>query len=259
MLELDASATSAREAAASHTQMPCRQILLIEDDSEIVDLLEPVLRLEGFAVQSASSGEEGLEILAHAHPDLVLLDVMLPGMNGFETLRRIRATSAIPVIMLTARGQDVDRIVGLEIGADDYLPKPFNIRELSARIQAVLRRSSSAPSSATTPAAAVPPQIGVHLDSQSRSVRREGQLLDLTSAEYELLRILMQSGSQPVTREVLCRKVFDREYSVLDRGIDNLISSLRKKLGPTSDGLERIKTIRNVGYVFASPGSSCGD
>lgn len=234
--------------------VPARRILVVEDDQDILDLLRPSLLLEGFAVDTAVSGEAGLDALRSTVFDIVLLDVMLPGINGFETLRRIRAEFTVPVIMLTARGSEVDRIVGLEIGADDYLPKPFSFRELAARIQAVLRRSAQpVPASPSLPAAAK----GVHLDARTRTVRSDGQLLDLTAAEYDLLKLLMQAGGQPVTRELLCRKVFDREYSVLDRGIDNLISSVRRKLGPTPEGLERIKTIRNVGYVFTSPESTC--
>lgn len=232
-----------------------RKVLVIEDDREILDLLRPSLVLEGFAVDTATSGEAALDTLRATAFDIILLDVMLPGINGFETLRRIRAEFPTPVIMLTARGAEVDRIVGLEIGADDYIPKPFSFRELVARMQAVLRRTFHPPSPA--PAAIPAAAKGVYLDARTRSVRSDGQLLDLTAAEYEVLRLLMQARGEPVSREVLCRKVFDREYSVLDRGIDNLISSVRKKLGPTPDGLERIKTIRNVGYVFTSPESTC--
>ncbi|MBL8209658.1 MAG: response regulator transcription factor [Bryobacterales bacterium] len=236
-------------------QVAGRKVLVIEDDQEILDLLRPSLVLEGFAVDTATSGEAGLDLLRATTFDLVLLDVMLPGINGFETLRRIRAEFPTPVIMLTARGAEVDRIVGLEIGADDYIAKPFSFRELVARMQAVLRRSFPSLTPSAMPVPASPK--GVHLDGRTRSVRCDGQLLELTAAEYEVLRLLMQAGGEPVTREVLCRKVFDREYSVLDRGIDNLISSVRRKLGPTPDGLERIKTIRNVGYVFTSPESTC--
>jgi two-component system response regulator CpxR len=175
---------------------------------------------------------------------LILLDVTLPGISGFEALRRLRATSQTPVIMLTARGEEIDRVVGLEIGADDYLPKPFSLRELVARMNAILRRASRPAESSD------PPSAPIALDPRSRTVRRQGKPLDLTTAEFDLLRMLMDSAGTPVPREDLCRDVFGREYTVFDRGIDNLISSLRRKLGPTRDGLERIKTIRNVGYQF---------
>lgn len=233
--------------------MPRTSLLLIEDDAQIVELLVASLRMEGYEVEAAGSGEAGLARLAAGGYGLVLLDVMLPGMNGFETLRRIRSGSTVPVIMLTARGEEVDRIVGLEIGADDYLPKPFHFRELTARIQAVLRRSAGP---GVTPAR---PSGGVTLDAKARTVRRDGELVELTSAEFELLRMLIEAEGEAVSRELLCRQVLDREYTVLDRGIDNLVSSVRKKLGPTAEGRERIQTIRNLGYVFVAPDGTCGD
>lgn len=224
-----------------------QRILLIDDDLALVELLEDALRREGFSVSAASSGETGLEMTTIENFQLVLLDVTLPGINGFETLRRLRAQSSVPVLMLTARGEDLDRIVGLEIGADDYLPKPFHLRELVARMNAVLRRSSQP---ALSSRLALP---GIQLDGHSRLVRRDGQVLDLTTSEFDLLRVLMESAGKPVAREELCQQVLGRDLNPLDRGIDNLVSSLRRKLGPTEEGLERIKTVRNTGYLYTGP------
>lgn len=231
-----------------------QSILLIDDDPSLVELLEESLRNEGFTVLAANSGEIGLEMVAIQSFQLVLLDVTLPGINGFETLRRLRARSNVPVLMLTARGEDLDRIVGLEIGADDYLPKPFHFRELVARMNAVLRRT--APSFANAPRGL---QAGIQLDVHSRLVRRDGTVLDLTTSEFDLLRVLMDSAGTTVPREALCQQVLDREFNPLDRGIDNLISSLRRKLGPTDDGLERIKTVRNLGYLYTGPAPEPAD
>ena len=167
-------------------------------------------------------------------------------------LRRLRRESDVPVIMLTARGEEVDRIVGLEIGADDYLPKPFSVRELVARINAILRRAGK--SSVTTPAEETRRELkrgSVRIDLLTRAVRRNGEIVSLTTSEFELLRVLMESAGVPLSREDLSRSVFEREYSVFDRSIDNLVSALRRKLGATTDGLERIKSIRNVGYMYA--------
>jgi len=231
-------------------------ILVIDDDREMVELLAQSLTQEGFAVSTAASGEEGIEQARGTQPTLVLLDVTLPGINGFEVLRRLRRESDVPVIMLTARGEEVDRIVGLEIGADDYLPKPFSVRELIARINAILRRAGSARAAqASSDGAGREIRCGsVSLDLARRSVRRDGRIVSLTTTEFELLRALMESAGHPVRREDLSKSVLDREYSVFDRAIDNLVSALRRKLGATPEGLERIKSIRNVGYMYADLG-----
>lgn len=223
------------------------RLLLIDDDSSLSALLASGLTAEAFTVTVAATGELGLAALEQQPPDLVLLDVMLPGINGFEVLRRLRARSSVPVIMLTARGEDIDRIVGLEIGADDYLPKPFNFRELVARIQAVLRRAAAPPPFPKSPSIE---RGGVRIDPGARRVSAAGTVIDLTTSEFDLLHVLLQSPGKPVSRETLCRAVFDREFTIFDRSIDNLVSSLRRKLGPTPDGLERIKTVRNQGYLF---------
>jgi DNA-binding response OmpR family regulator len=228
-----------------------RKLLIIDDDREMADLLRESLAQEGFELSTVQSGEEGIERGRSTGLDLILLDVNLPGMNGFEVLRRLRRESDVPVIMLTARGEDVDRIVGLEIGADDYLPKPFNVRELVARINAILRRAGR---ERVVPADTNSRELrrgSVSVDLLARAVRRDGQIVPMTTSEFELLRVLMESAGAPVRRQDLSKSVFDREYSVFDRSIDNLVSALRRKLGANSEGLERIKSIRNIGYMYA--------
>src|SRR5689334_17065275 len=177
---------------------------------------------------------------------------MLPGMNGFEVLRKIRSTSKIPVLLLTARGEDVDRIVGLEIGADDYLPKPFNPRELVARIRAVLRRSATGePSGPPVPQLV---RVGdIELDPATRSVRHAGQPVELTSVEFNLLEVLLREAGRVVTRERLAEVVLSRKFSPFDRSIDMHVSKVRKKLGDSDGGNDYIKTVRGVGYIFARP------
>lgn len=225
------------------------RVLVIDDDRSISLLLGEGLASEGFTVEVAETGEDGLRHLEQHGADIVLLDVMLPGINGFEVLRRLRGRWTVPVIMLTAKGDDIDRIVGLEIGADDYLPKPFNFRELVARIHAILRRSNPVAAQGG-PKSGTFVRSGVRLSESARSVSCDGRPIDLTTSEFDLLHAFLHSPGEPLQREVLCRAVFDREYTVYDRSIDGLVSSLRRKLGPTPDGLERIKTVRNLGYLF---------
>jgi two-component system response regulator CpxR len=229
------------------------KILVVDDDGEMVALLSQSLTQEGFDVCAAPTGEDGLAVSRDTGADVVLLDVNLPDINGFEVLRRLRRQSDVPVIMLTARGEEVDRIVGLEIGADDYLPKPFSVRELVARIHAILRRAART-NLTQGPAANNRRAItlgSISIDLSTRTVRRDGRIVPTTTSEFDLLRALMESPGNPVRREDLSKQVFDREYSVFDRSIDNLITALRRKLGATAEGLERIKSIRNVGYMFA--------
>jgi DNA-binding response OmpR family regulator len=186
-----------------------------------------------------------------------VLDVMLPGLNGFEVLRRIRAESKVPVLMLTARGDDVDRIVGLEIGADDYLPKPFNPRELLARIRAILRRAIlDKPGYETTTRKLI---VGdVELDSGTRAVSRAGENVELTAVEFDLLEKLLRAAGRIITREELSKEVLGRSSSPFDRSIDMHISNLRKKLGHHFGATERIKTVRGVGYIYAQASVSGG-
>src|SRR5437660_2865726 len=227
------------------------RILVIDDDVELCTLVGEYLAPEGFLVECAHDGKRGLEAAVTGEHLLVVLDVMLPGMNGFDVLRRIRGKSRVPVLLLTARGEDVDRIVGLEIGADDYLPKPFNPRELVARIRAILRRTKPA-----NQADGIPEVLSVgdvELDPATRSVQRAGQPVDLTSVEFNLLEVLLREAGRVVTRERLVNAVLSRKFMPFDRSIDMHVSKVRRKLGDSEEDGGHIKTIRGVGYMFARP------
>jgi len=226
---------------------PVERILVIDDDAELCALVSEYLRPEGFQVEAVHEGKTGLARALSGDHLLVVLDVMLPALNGFDVLRRIRDSSRIPVLLLTARGEDVDRIVGLEIGADDYLPKPFNPRELVARIRAILRRSNK------TEEQEVPAVIrvgDVELDPATRTVLHGGRPVDLTSVEFELLQVLLREAGRVVTREALVDEVLGRKFSPFDRSIDMHVSKVRKKLGDSETG-DYIKTVRGAGYIFA--------
>ena len=232
------------------------RILIIDDDVALCELVTEYLAPLGFQIDSVHRGDAGAEQALAEKYSLVVLDVMLPGLNGFEVLRRIRTESKVPVLMLTARGDDVDRIVGLEIGADDYLPKPFNPRELTARIRAILRRTQGdEPISATTAKVAVG---DVELDNGTRAVLRSGESVELTSVEFDLLDRLLRSAGRIVTREELSQQVLKRSSSPFDRSIDMHISNLRKKLGHRYGPHERIKTVRGVGYIYAQASDNAG-
>jgi two-component system response regulator CpxR len=227
------------------------QILIIDDDVALCELVTEYLEPLGFEIQAVNRGDQGAEVALSGHFSIVVLDVMLPGLNGFEVLRRIRAESKVPVLMLTARGDDVDRIVGLEIGADDYLPKPFNPRELVARIRAILRRSQT--EDARGQNQALPLTAGdVELDPATRVVRRAGQVIEVTAVEFDLLEKLLRAAGRIITREELSKEVLGRSTSPFDRSIDMHISNLRKKLGHQLGDVERIKTVRGVGYIYAA-------
>jgi two-component system response regulator CpxR len=218
-------------------------ILLVDDDAELCALLTEFLTREGFTLDCALEGHLGLEKAALAGVDLVVLDVMLPGIDGFEILRRLRQQSKVPVMMLTARGEDVDRIVGLDLGADDYLAKPFNPRELVARIRAILRRYEPRPQ-------AVSGRLEVHgvtLDPGTRQVFSRGKAVELTTFEFDILELLMRSAGRVLSRDDLMENFYNRKATPFDRSIDMHISHLRKKL---EDGETLIKTIRGVGYQF---------
>jgi two-component system response regulator CpxR len=226
------------------------RVLLIDDDAELCDLLARYLRGEGFDVRLNHDGPSGLESVRRGGFDIALIDVMLPGMNGFDLVRSIRASSDLPILMLTARGDEVDRIVGLELGADDYLPKPFHSRELLARMNAILRRSRSRVS--------VQPHVGdrlvigdIDLDISARMTKRGGERIELTSVEFHLLELLLRSAGRVVSREELFRRVLGRREASYDRSLDMHISNLRKKLGHLGGSNERIKTVRGSGYIYA--------
>jgi two-component system response regulator CpxR len=227
------------------------RILVIDDDAELCELLGEYLGQEGFVVESVSDGAAGLERTLSGVHALVVLDVMLPEMNGFVLLRRIRERSKVPVLMLTARGDDVDRIVGLEMGADDYLPKPFNPRELVARIRAVMRRAAASEVSPESPDRPECVRVGdVELSPQTRVVRRGGEVVELTSVEFSLLEVLLRSAGAVVSREELSGSALGRKLSAYDRSVDVHMSSLRRKLGHRVGEMERIKNIRGVGYMY---------
>jgi len=224
------------------------RILVIDDDAELCKLVARFLTAEGFRVETVRTSTQGVERARSGEHELIVLDVMLPGMDGFEILRRLRTESRTPVLMLTARGDDLDRILGLEIGADDYLPKPFNPRELAARIRAILRRANasvSAPNSAPLVVA------DLEVNPNSRIARIRGEVLNLTTIEFDLLDKFMNSVGRVIGREELVKEVLGREFSPFDRSIDTHVCNLRKKIGSYSNGTERIKNIRGVGYLFA--------
>ena len=224
-------------------------ILVIDDDVELCALVAEYLRAEGFSVESVHDGERGHQRAVEGKYVLAVLDVMLPGMNGFEVLRKIRSASKLPVLLLTARGQEVDRIVGLEIGADDYLPKPFNPRELVARIRAILRRTRGDGAAGSSLPEAL--KVGdVELDPATREAKRDGRPLDLTSVEFNLLEVLLREAGRVVSRERLVNAVLGRKFSPYDRSIDMHVSKVRKKMGDSEDD-GPIKTVRGVGYIFA--------
>lgn len=224
------------------------RVLIVDDDVELTELVGEYLRSEGFEVEAVHDGEAGLQRALSAQPSLVVLDIMLPKMNGLDVLRSLRPKSRVPVLILTARGDDMDRIIGLEIGADDYLGKPFNVRELVARIRAILRRAH-APASSDRDAIDVD---DVHLDPGARTVRRDGQNVDLTSVEFEILELLMRHAGQVVSRDQIAQDVLGRQLFAYDRSVDVHVSKVRRKLGPAPDGDERIKTVRGEGYVYAA-------
>jgi len=228
-------------------------VLVVDDDVELCDLVKEFLQPEGLQVEAVHNGNRGLERALSGEHALVVLDVMLPGMNGLDVLRKLRASSTVPVLLLTARGQDVDRIVGLELGADDYLPKPFNPRELVARIRAILRRTRGEGTEKQAPQTSV--RVGdVELNPATRTVLRGGEAVDLTAVEFNLLDVLLREAGRVVTRDELAKIALGRLFSPYDRSIDMHISKLRKKLGEDGKGGERIKTVRGVGYIYAAPG-----
>ena len=224
------------------------RVLVVDDDAELCQLVTRFLTREGFEIDWAANGAAGVERALADNYSLIMLDVMMPDTDGFDVLRRIRKHSSIPVLMLTARGDTHDRILGLEMGADDYLPKPFDPAELVARIRAILRRASPQRIAQATLA------IGdIELDGGARTVRQSGTPVDLTTVEFDLLAALMRVAGSTVSREDLVRNVLGRDFSPFDRSIDTHVCNLRRKLGPLGDGGERIKGVRGAGYLYAMP------
>lgn len=241
------------------------KILLVDDDVGLVELLAQVMELEGFTIDIANNGQEALEKLDSSH-DLILLDVMMPVLNGIETLKRIRQKFETPVLMLTARGDEIDRVIGLELGADDYLPKPFNDRELVARMKAILRRSHN-----KTDAEAVEQSVpldehkplefqGITLYPGRQQAVYHGKDLDLTGTEFLLLQMLIRNPGQILSRDLLSMEVLGKRLSPFDRAIDMHMSNLRKKLPVRDDSSPWFKTLRGRGYLLmVANGTDYGD
>jgi two-component system response regulator CpxR len=221
-------------------------ILLIDDDTELTSLLKDILSYEGFEVSEANDGFAGLEAMSEAI-DLVLMDVMMPRLNGMDTLKKLRENWDTPVLMLTAKGEEIDRVIGLELGADDYLPKPFSDRELLARIKAILRRTSNKSESSSSD--------GIRFDDiqvfpGKQEATCQSQTLDLTTTEFALLHYFVQHPGETLTKEALSLEVLGKRLSAFDRAVDMHVSNLRKKLPEKSDGKPRIKTLRGRGYLL---------
>jgi DNA-binding response OmpR family regulator len=225
-------------------------ILIVDDDRDLVDLLRQYLEGEGFVVEAAIDYASGLRAALSGNHELVILDVNLPGGSGFELLKKLRAESNLPVVLLTARGDSVDRIVGLHIGADDYVPKPFEPREVVARIRAVLRRTRAGMEKAGSDDRVV---VGdVTLSPSTRTAMLAGEVLDLTTVEFDLLEVLLRNAGKVVTRDQLAQAALGRNLAPFDRGVDVHLSKLRKKLGGGQYSQDRIKTVRGSGYIYAA-------
>jgi two-component system, OmpR family, response regulator CpxR len=220
-------------------------ILIVDDDSELTDLLVQYLEPEGFAVMCVHDGENAVKKALNQAFDAIILDIMIPKLNGFEVLKAIREHLETPVLMLTARGDNIDRIVGLEIGADDYLPKPCNPRELVARLRAILRRTQKIPVSRP-----IIEYQGIIVDCSKRLVTYEEEPMELTNAEFNILEMLIKSPGQAFSKEELTEYALGRKYTAYDRSIDVHISNLRNKLGDNQEGEPFIKTVRGFGYMF---------
>ena len=242
------------------------EILLVDDDLELTELLAELLSLEGFNVTVVHNGKEALSLLETRSFDLMLLDIMMPMLNGTETLKQLRKTSDMPVLMLSARDNDIDRVLGLELGADDYLPKPFNDRELVARIRAILRRAAQSTSSATQ-TVETPVQLnvgtdetdgkklsfgGIDLNTGRQQASYEGRDLELTGTEFALLQILVRNPGQILSREILSLEILGKQLTPYDRAIDMHVSNLRKKLPERNDNLPWFKTLRGRGYLLVT-------
>lgn len=224
-------------------------VLIVDDDQGLVSLLRRFLQNEGFHVSAVFDHRSGLDAALTGEYDVIILDVMLPGGSGFELLKSLRAHSRVPVILLTARGEAVDRILGLEIGADDYVPKPFDPRELVARIRAVLRRSLDA--YGENPAEESLNVGDISLSLLSRTALCGGTAIELTGAEFNMLELLLRRSGMVVTREELAQAALGRPLSAFDRSVDVHVSRLRKKLGCVQSGEERIRPVRGIGYFYA--------
>lgn len=224
-----------------------KRILLVDDDIELSRMLAEYLQLEGFDTDCVHDGSSALEQLKRQTYNLMVLDVMMPGLNGFDTLKALRQQYRLPVVMMSARGEEVDRIIGLEIGADDYLPKPCSPRELVARINANLRRVSLEQQPQSTPSLTI---NGLSLDPDTLRADYGDQSLELTHTEFVILRLLMEQQGKLITRDTLMREALNRRLGPYDRSIDMHLSNLRRKLGPAHPAAVEIRTVRGSGYML---------
>jgi DNA-binding response OmpR family regulator len=240
--------------ANQETEPTTMKILIVDDDKKLCRLVADYLEPMGYAVEAAHNGSQGLEMLLKGNYHAVILDVMMPQMDGFEVLKRLRRESSVPVLMLTARGEETDRIVGLEMGADDYLPKTFSSRELLARLRAVTRRYSQ-PQQKSGSADKTDRWVfgDLQIDRSARTVRLGAETLNLTPLEYDLLISLAKSAGRVLSRDQLLDAVAGRSYDVFDRSVDVHISSLRRKLGEDPRNPRFIRTVRTAGYMFRGP------
>lgn len=223
------------------------RVLLADDDTGFCELLTEYLKTQGFDVSAVHDGLTAFDAVERGDFDVLVLDVMMPKADGFRVLERLRAHHRIPVVMLTARGEDIDRIVGLELGADDYVAKPCNPRELAARLRAVLRRTNPISDDSSELRCG-----DLELLPGARSVQLDGRGIDVTGAEFDVLRALIEDAGEVVTKDDLARRALRRRLGVFDRSIDMHISRLRQKLGPHRDGSPRIRAIRNRGYLYVA-------
>jgi DNA-binding response OmpR family regulator len=242
-----------RVASPEETMRKHARLLIVDDDPDLCDLVQRYLEAEGFAISVVHSGAEGSHAGTSGNYDLIVLDVMLPDMKGFDVLRELRSRVRTPVLMLTAKGDEFDRVLGLQMGADDYLPKPFSPRELIARIGAILRRSGWQSEQGSPPRPLSIKSGDLELDLAGHSASKSGKALHLTSAEFDLLRAFLESPGHVLSREALVERVLGRKFSPFDRSIDLHVSNLRQKLGPQTNGAERIRSVRGVGYLYAWP------
>ncbi len=240
-------------ARPEETMRKHARLLIVDDDPDLCDLVQRYLEVEGFVISVVHSGAEGTHAGISGNYDLIVLDVMLPDIKGFDVLRELRARARTPVLMLTAKGDEFDRVLGLQMGADDYLSKPFSPRELIARIGAILRRSGWQSEQGSPPRPLSIRSGDLELDLAGRSASRSGGYLHLTSAEFDLLHAFLESPGQVFSREALAERVLGRKFSPFDRSIDLHVSNLRQKLGPQTNGAERIRSVRGVGYLYAWP------
>lgn len=224
------------------------RILVVEDEKKLNDIVRDYLASLGYGIEQRFTGPDAVRAAEEGAFDLVVLDLMLPGLDGIEAARRIRAKSAVPIIMLTARDSEADKLLGLEVGADDYLTKPFSVRELAARIRAVLRRSASKSPGERAERLA---QGGVELDAEKRTVSKNGRPVELTSAQFDLLRVLLKSPGRVFTRAEIIREISGYEYEGYERTVDVHIKNLRKALEDESAAPKLILTVWGVGYKVA--------